>query len=273
MIEARLRSDPGAQSLIDLARQRLQDDPLKNALAAFYLQSASQEGQAGSVEFAHKSFGEFLCATRLKESLEEWSLSGIRRQEFYVSTDQMDWEICDLLGYGGLTPEIVEYLITLTTASSELDSVRLFKRLENFYLRWYEGEFIDEFPENLPQKKMRLLGEHLTVNSWKLGQRQVDVYVGLNVLILLLELHRYAQSNNQLHKKIIFHACGQKSTEGFDPLRLLNIIGYSHCVSSAGMFSKCEKNNAKPESLTASHFQPSFLTYCSRLNGCNPCLT
>jgi hypothetical protein len=64
-----------------------------------------------------------------------------------------------------------------------------------------------------------------------IGVRQVDVYAGLNVMILLLELHRYAQSRDDLKDEIAFYLCGQKDTEGFDRFRLLRMIGYSHCVS------------------------------------------
>jgi uncharacterized protein YjbI with pentapeptide repeats len=64
----------------------------------------------------------------------------------------------------------------------------------------------------------------------QLGQRQVDVYAGLNVMILLLELNRYAQLRDDLKNQIAFYPCGQKDIEGFDAFRLLHIISYSHSV-------------------------------------------
>jgi len=76
-IEFRLKQDEGAKALLEEAQKRLGDDPLRNALAAFYLQKGSSEG---SVEFAHKSFGEFLCADRLKESIIEWTELGKKRK-------------------------------------------------------------------------------------------------------------------------------------------------------------------------------------------------
>ena len=235
MIEDRLKGDDAAKNLLEEARSRLNGDPLRNALAAFYL----QPGQAGSgsVEFAHKSFGEFLCAERIKDSLADWAQPGIRRQEFYISTEQMDWEIYDLLGFGGLTPEIVEYLTTYLDDCPELFNpekiVRLFKRLENFYLSWCDGEFIDAPPENLPQKKMRLLKEQLPDRDVQLGQRQIDVYAGLNVMILLFALHRYAQLKDDLKNQISFHPCGQKGTEDFDEHRLRSIINWSYCLRTS----------------------------------------
>jgi len=152
----------------------------------------------------------------------------------------MDWEIYDLLGYGPLTEEIVEYLMGLLTTpgvageENQFRPVELFQRLENFYLRWCEGEFIDAPPENLPQKKMRLLRDQL--KTQKLGQRQIDIYAGLNVMILLLELHRYGQQRDELKDKIMFYPCGEPNAEGKldDASRLLRLIGYSCCVGYFG---------------------------------------
>jgi uncharacterized protein YjbI with pentapeptide repeats len=206
-------------------------------LAVFYLQQGSKEG---SVEFVHKSFGEFLCAERLKESLEEWTDPGKKGRGFNTKDSDMDWEIYDLLGYGGLTREIVEYLMGLLTTpavageESLFRPVELFQRLEYFYQRWCEGEFIDILPESLPQKKMRLLRDQLKTQD--LGQRQIDVYAGLNVMILLLELHRYGRQEDELKDKIMFYPCGKPNAERKpdDAGRLLRLIGYSCCVGDFG---------------------------------------
>ena len=237
MIEERLKADNSVKALLEEARERIKDDPLRNALAVFYLQQGSKEG---SVEFVHKSFGEFLCAERLKQSLEEWTEPGKKRIKFNTQDSQMDWEIYDLLGYGPLTEEIVEYLMGLLTTPAApgeenlFRPVELFERLENFYLRWCEGEFIDAPPENLPQKKMRLLRDQLKTKY--LGQRQIDIYAGLNVMILLLELHRYGQQRDELKNKIMFYPCGEPNAEGEldDASRLLRLIGYSCCVGNFG---------------------------------------
>jgi len=236
MIAERLKEDESVKEFLEEAQKRI-DDPLTNALAAFYLQQGSKEG---SVEFVHKSFGEFLCAERLKESLQEWTEPGNKRIKFNTPDPQMDWEIYDLLGYGPLTEEIVEYLMGLLTTpavaeeENQFRPVELFQRLENFYLGWCKGEFIDEPPENLPQKKMRLLRDQL--KPQKLGQRQIDVYAGLNVMILLLELHRYGQETPEFKDKMVFYPCGKPNAEGEldDAIRLLRLIGYSCCVEYFG---------------------------------------
>jgi Pentapeptide repeats (8 copies) len=237
MIEERLKADNSVKELLEDAQKQIGDNPLRNALAVFYLQQGSKEG---SVEFVHKSFGEFLCAERLKESLEEWTEPGKKGRGFNTKDSDMDWQIYDLLGYGALTEEIVEYLMGLLTTpavtgkESLFRPVELFQRLEDFYLRWCEGEFIDMLPESLPQKKMRLLRDQLKTE--KLGQRQIDIYAGLNVMILLLELHRYGQEKDELKDKMVFYPCGKPNDEGeLDNVsRLLRIIGYSCCVGDSG---------------------------------------
>ena len=237
MIEKRLREDNSVKALLEKAQIPIGDNPLRNALAVFYLQPGSKEG---SVEFVHKSFGEFLCAERLKESLEEWTEPGKKGRGFNTPDSQMYWEIYDLLGYGPLTEEIVEYLMGLLTTPADpgeenlFRPVELFQRLEKFYLRWCEGEFIDMLPESLPQKKMRLLRDQL--KTQELGQRQIDVYAGLNVMILLLELHRYGQEKDELKDKMVFYPCGKPNAEGEldDASRLLRLIGYSCCVGYFG---------------------------------------
>lgn len=229
MIEERLKADNSVKALLEEAQKRIGDNPLRNALAVFYLQQGSKDG---SVEFVHKSFGEFLCAERLKESLEEWTEPGKKGRGFNTKDSDMDWEIYDLLGYGALTPEIVEYLIGLLTSpvvagqTSLFHPVELFERLEDFYRRWCDGEFIDMLPESLPQKKMRLLREQLKTQD--LGQRQIDIYAGLNVMILLLELHRYGQERDELKDKINFFPCGQPGIKACDYGRFLRIVSYSN---------------------------------------------
>jgi len=142
-----------------------------------------------------------------------------------------------------LTPEIVEYITAyFDLCSEQFDAekiVRLFKRLEQFYVRWCEGEFIDAPPENLPQKKMRLLKEQLPDQEKPLGQRQVDVYTGLNVMILLLELHRYAHNRDELKEQIIFYPSGklpEDASEDDLTLRLFRVIHYADCLDDAWSF-------------------------------------
>ena len=240
-IEQRLfKSKPKIAKQIQQIRTNQGDKVLKNALAAFYLKPASKDDE-GAVEFFHKSFGEFLCAKRMQQSMERWTRWDDDEDEFYLNKKQLAEEIYDLLGYGNLTPEIVEYLFGLLAVSKKFTPVKLFNRLEDFYLRWGDGKFIDAPPDNnYPQQKMRLLKEQKPETTNKqdiLGLRQVDVYTGLNVMIFLLELHRYDLINGK--KEINFHPCGKQNYEGKleEPNRLFRIIGYSRCLSDLGFLN------------------------------------
>ena len=152
LIEERLNDDEGAKQLLAQAKQNADQHPLKNALAAFYLKST--EGSENQIEFFHKSFGEFLCAERMVESLVRWTKKEEGRAKRYLVSEQtLAWEIYDLFGFGALSSEIVEYLIGLLK-KAEPDWGELFKRLERFYLDWGDGKFIDATAETLPSTKL-----------------------------------------------------------------------------------------------------------------------
>jgi uncharacterized protein YjbI with pentapeptide repeats len=127
----------------------------------------------------------------------------------------------------------VEYLIGLLK-KAEPDWEELFKRFERFYLEWCDGKFIDDAADTLPQRKARQLQQYQV----DVGQRQVDIFTGLNVLILLQETHRYAQSVEALKTAIHFYPCGQPDSGGHDDQRLLRMIQYSDCLQLR-TFNKC----------------------------------
>ena len=251
MIEKRLvdRGHEAAKKLIDEAQKNQEKDPLKNALAAFYLKAAT--GLDNSVEFFHKSFGEFLMAERLAESFWLWTEKSAKRQVNYTVKDtELDWQIYDLLGYGLLTTEILGYLMPLlklgepsnylenNNTFTATDWVSLFERLYGFYWRWSQGEFIEalESASNiLPLNKAVQLQKY----QIPVGQRQTDIHTGLNILILLLLINSHAQSQADLNEKIHFYPCGHPgNAEEFDQFRLLKIIGYSECLEAFTVWNK-----------------------------------
>lgn len=225
MIEERLQDHKSAQALIEKARNSQNEHPLRQALATFYLKQATN-GKTGCVEFTHKSFSEFLCAAKLKEYIEDWTQPGNRGREFNIDIKQMDEQIYDLLGYGGLTSEMVSYLMELLQESDDFRPVQLFQRLQDFYLRWCNGEFIDAFTINFPQLKAQQLQKH----EMCFGQRQVDVFAGLNVMILLLELHRYGQEKDDLQSKLTFYPSGKARGALSWTDQLLCVINYSDSI-------------------------------------------
>lgn len=243
----------------------------QTTVLANYLHNTATEC-GGSLEFNHKSFCEFLYASRLLDGFDEWTKKwsdfkqeGKQKQygpeEFVIPADLMDWEVYDLLGFGGLTPEIVFYInVHLENWKKDFPEeitkerlTRLFWRLKNFFYRWFEGDFINkEYAQTLAQRKMLQLQKSLEAQRSFLGRRQIDVYTGLNVLILLLELHRrlldmYREPPNT--KDIpIFYPCGKPlphsndvcniatpsitDEEEFAPSRILRLINYSRWLGS-----------------------------------------
>jgi tetratricopeptide (TPR) repeat protein len=126
----------------------------------------------------------------------------------------MDKQIYDLLGYGNLTLEIVSYLRGLWAENSKLDLVYLFKRLQDFYLRWCDGEFIDAPPEKENLRGADLSGANLKgvilfyANLMGASLRGANLS-GANIIAADLsraELSRTDLSGANLRGAILFYA-------------------------------------------------------------------
>ena len=214
--------------------EKSEDRALNNLLTTFYLKPGERD-RRGSVEFAHKSFGEYLFAERLVAAFVAWT-DVDQRNRYRLDERALNEQIYDVFGYGSLSQEIVAYMFELLEESN-IDQVRLFKRLHNFYQRWCQNEFLDAPPnENLPQKKLlQLLDQEIPS-----GLKQVDVFSGLNVMIILFKLHAVAQPKGYPHlpedtprPEIWFHPCGDPATEDFERDRLLKIIHYADALGLA----------------------------------------
>ncbi|NWF60182.1 MAG: pentapeptide repeat-containing protein [Fischerella sp.] len=201
------------------------------------------------------NFRELLLSEQLQESLEEWTKT-VAGGSFRISDRQLDEKIYDLFGNGALQGEIVEVLIQKLIASRDFCPVALFQRLDQFYQRWCQGEFIDAAPhDNLPQKKML----QLQAQNMAIGLRQVDINTGLNVLILLLELHCYAQHRDDLKAKIIFYPSGQRDTDNFFTSGLLRVINYSDAIE-IGNFSNIVGEFLQGSNLSGAYLGDANLT-------------
>ncbi|MEA5577994.1 NACHT domain-containing protein [Anabaena sp. UHCC 0451] len=235
----------GSISMIK-SRLHVEHTDIQAALNNLYFLPAQK--QANKIECYHQSLSEFLFAEKLTKSLQEWS-----RFNTDDAIEQMNWQIYDLLGFGKITSGIVEDVIALLIQIPDLYWINLFKVLGNFYNNWSQGKFIDSPTETLAQTKLRQL-QHDNQNHRieNLGQRQVDIYAGLNVMILLLELQRYAQEHDVLKEYIIFYPSGE--TEG-DNLRsdLLRIINYCNCLPTEGF------KNIVGQFLSATHLRGTYL--------------
>lgn len=181
-------------------------------------------------------------AKRIVASMQCWTeLKPQQKQgEYRLSNADLAWQVYDLFGVGRLTPKIVEYVLRLLMEIETFDYLALFQRLQEVYYSWCAGDYIDASPnKNYPLKKMLALQERMADSQLALGLRQIDVYTGLNVTILLLELHRYGQDKAELRDKIKFYPCGQLNNDGKleDSTKLLRIIGYSSCVGVLGFLN------------------------------------
>lgn len=228
------KGDSIGKQLIAKLQQQSQQDVLKIFLATFHSDSIIA---SNSIEFCHKSFAEFFCGQYMSNTIGKWTIKldkqpvqlpgGSQNENYAIDNENLAKEIYDLFGYGNLNPELVELLIGVLE-KNRVDLITLFERLNDFYLRWSKGEFIEAIQDSMPQRKAR----DMEKQNVTLGQREIDIYVGLNVLVLLLELHRYAQNRSNLKDRISFYICGQIESESFDRYRLLRIIGYSQCLEA-----------------------------------------
>ena len=242
MLKARFQdsSNPVAHSLkmSQEAIEQSEDKTLNNLLTTFYLRP-SEVDRRGSVEFAHKSFGEYLFAERLMSAFEDWTELD-RKKRNRLDDRSVNSQIFDLLGFEGLNAEVVEYLFEMLNESS-VELTNLFKRLYKFYEAWCEGDFLDQTPtENLIQKKLLQLREQDISSSLK----KIDILAGLNILIILFTLHATSQtedyfdlSKDGLKTEIKFHPCKDFNSERIQANRLLKIISYSDSWS-VGTFIK-----------------------------------
>ncbi|MBD2194064.1 MULTISPECIES: pentapeptide repeat-containing protein [Calothrix] len=215
--------------------KKLTDKPQTNSVKAQTLFPSTKISQDldKKPRYVQNNLQYSLFIQKLQKSLEEWGKPGngllSAQNEIVTAPKQRQFyeEIYDLLGHAALTPDIVEQVINLLIARKTFQPLLLFQRLEEFYRRWCQGEFLDAAPDNnLPQKKMlTLLAQNITI-----GLREVDIYTGLNVLILLLELHRYAQGRDELQQSINFYPSSQPDTESFFTSELLRIINYSDAI-------------------------------------------
>jgi uncharacterized protein YjbI with pentapeptide repeats len=210
---------------LEAIKSRLQDPEtdIFAILNKFYFShSRNREDQ---IECFHKTFSEFLFAQKITQSLQNWSMWETDEQ-----IQEMNWQIYDLLGFGKINPEIAEYVIGSLTQIPNLYWINLFKILDNFYTEWCQGKFIDTPEETLAQIKLKQL-QKFSKNDRidNLGQRQIDIYAGLNVMILLLEIQRYAQEHDVLKEYIIFYPSGDTQGDNLTS-DLLRLINYCNCL-------------------------------------------
>jgi uncharacterized protein YjbI with pentapeptide repeats len=165
-------------------------------------------------------------AAKLAECSDRWTRRHPQSREFILSELQVAWEIYDWLSLVRLETALVDRIFQILETEGNFRPMRLFGRLKNFYECWCAGLYMDAPFETLPQKKAAQVRFDTPV-EFSPSPREIDIGAGLNVIILLLKLDRYMQSQPKLTGKVKFYACGEPDCENLDSDRLLKIIGYS----------------------------------------------
>lgn len=221
MVKARLVEDD--ETLIIFENTLNNQNSIKNAFVTFYIKATKEKD--GSIEFMHKSFREYLTAEKIHKTFMNWTETSKYSQKYIIRNNILEWEVYDIFGFGKLTSEIIEYITTIWEEMEYQNVFRLYQRLQKIYFRWCNGNFIDVSNKTtLPQQKSEQLKRYGLV----IGQRSVDIYCGVNILIILFEIHRYILTKNINVNKIRFHPCTQEKGTDFNPEIFQKLINYSN---------------------------------------------
>ncbi|AFZ03060.1 pentapeptide repeat-containing protein [Calothrix sp. PCC 6303] len=215
------------------------------------------ENQGKNLIISNINSQNFVFDETLQTQLANWAKFSV---DSPGETTQVYGEIYDLLGDAALKQDVVERVVAgLVASNDQIMILALFQCLESFYSCWNRGEFIDAAPEqNFPQQKMLQI-RRLTTSSNPVGIRQVDIYTGLNVMILLLTLHRYVQQKPEMRvlgaerSLINFYPSGKPNQDNFFTSQLLRAINYSD-ATEIGNFS-----NIVGEFLCGGNFSNAYL--------------
>ena len=192
-------------------------------LQSYYVRSQTNNKHT-TLEFAHKSFGEFLFARRISQGLKRWSKL-IAANESAIECAQFQEEVYDMLGYGLITDEILSHFSAILVSAKQSEIIDVFLCLNAFYLRWCNSLYLNyNDDENHPwsnlQKRQKASGVQLNL-------KHLDIFTGLNAIILLLEMHRHASRVPELLDKIVFSPCLDNDKDQFESTEnLLLVFGY-----------------------------------------------
>lgn len=178
------------------------------------------------IQFSHPNLGEYICAeeiaSQLKLLTQQIPLQYGEVGFVIDSPTNLASHIYALLGYGLLSPEIVELTIERLRREAvrhpqEFSFLVLFERLNSFYKSYGRGRWLDTGIAHQEQSRLQARGNLLNT-------LQVDAAVGINVFVLLCAIAREA--------KAPFWPCGNPSLTGeFDPNLLLTLIGRTAVLS------------------------------------------
>jgi hypothetical protein len=238
------KTEKEKHSLIEKNLTQINDD---NLLSFFYFKHNPNPDDFwdSNMEFAHKSFGEFLQAREIWQTL--FDLKTEILNKFKINNPELDWRnileiekidknkfleiqsfiyqiLYNLLSGRAMTEQTIVYYFwrqMLEVATEDItkdggffvgengesnpnnihqfynqflttDYQFIFEALESFYRKWSDREFINELPtKNLISKYQKNVSEFYKDQDLEsLKTLRVDITTGVNVLLILLELHR-----------------------------------------------------------------------------------
>ncbi|MGP1388044.1 MAG: pentapeptide repeat-containing protein, partial [Thainema sp.] len=128
--------------------------------------------------------------------------------------------ILNVFGYGCLTPEISQYILHHLNQGdavgfSHYRFEEVFQTLYDFYWSW-SGNFA-------------FYGLNLDSDFECKDLRRSDIYVGINIIILILDSYHEIQTSFPLKEEVVsFHLCENPRLAKQDYEKLLRLIGYSY---------------------------------------------
>ena len=207
---------------------------LYSLLTSFYVRP-KKLGDRNEIEFTHRSFGEFLFAKYIKKLL---CLSPLQANNIKANLK----DLYQALGSGLLTNEILRFFVALSKNDDHLNSdpenfLIFFHQLFDYYWDWCESSYV-EFPKMVvatPEEK-----DISIINT--AGTRHHYIYVGLNLILLMLELYRYLKTDIRF-SQVSFHFCEKSNDDqSKDEERLLKVIGYTYLLKGAEQFRSSRQN-------------------------------
>jgi hypothetical protein len=201
---------------------------IHNLLASFYFQRhGNDNSNSGNVEFSHKSFGEYLAAERMAESLSEIGQKMENRygqEEFRIADiKEVANRFYSVFGAAQLSPEVRDYVVNILTEEhdrGELLEIR--ERLFRFYIDYTNGRWMDE-------GIAKTQWDELKRYEVGVGLLAFEALVGINVFSLLCLLYKQTDES--------FEISGRESDNTFDENRFKRLSGFSEIVRPYGLLT------------------------------------
>ena len=205
---------------------------LYSLLASFYVRP---QKPGDKIEFTHRSFGEFLFAKYIKKLL---SLDITQPN----STKAISEDIYQALGFGLLTNEIIRFFVTIAKKDDYLNSdpenfLCFFYQLYDYYWNWCEGSYVE-----CPRRTTNVSGKDDNSAKNVAEIREQHIYVGLNLILLTLEIYRYLKTDIRF-RQVSFHFCEKfNDHQSKDEDKLLRIIGFTYLLKGVEQVKFARQN-------------------------------